>query len=82
MGLIPGKFPGYFITCISLHSRNVLVLLDLLNSARSCINIYIPSVGTQFIHISLYFTVITIDAIVVFGANRMKNIMLSVFRLL
>ena len=31
--------------------------------------------GTQRIHISLYFTVITIDAIVVFGANRMRNTM-------
>ena len=43
---------------------------------------YITSVGTQRIHISLYITVITIDAIVVFGANRMRNIMLSVIRLL
>ena len=33
--------------------------------------------GTQRIHISLYFTVITIDAIVFFGANRMKNVILS-----
>ena len=29
---------------------------------------------------SLYFTVITIDAIVVFGANRIRNIMLNIFR--
>ena len=43
---------------------------------------YIPSVGTQRIHISLYFTVIAIDTIVVFGANRLMNFMLSVFRLL
>ena len=31
---------------------------------------YIPSVDTQRIHISLYFTVIKIDAIVVFGAKQ------------
>ena len=28
-------------------------------------------------HISLYFAVITVDAIVVFGASRMRNVMLS-----
>ena len=43
---------------------------------------YIPSVGTQRIRISLYLTVIAIDTIVVFDANRMRNIILSVFRLL
>ena len=31
MELISGKFPGYFRMCISLHSRNVLVHLDLWN---------------------------------------------------
>ena len=31
---------------------------------------YISSVDTQRIHISLYFTVIKIDAIVVFGAKQ------------
>ena len=82
MELISGKFPVYFRTGFLLHSRNVIVLLDLLNGARSCMNTYIPSVGTQRFHISLYFAVITIDAIVVFGTNRMRNIMLSVFRLL
>ena len=40
--------------------------------------IYIPSVGTQRIHISLYFTVIAINTIVVFGANRMRNIQATV----
>ena len=40
MELISGKFPGYFRTGISLHSRNVLALLDLWNGARSCIKIY------------------------------------------
>ena len=79
--LISGKFPGYMRTGISLHSRNVLVLLDLWNGTKASLR-YIPSVGTQRICISLYFTNITIDAMVVFGANRMWNIMLSVFRLL
>ena len=36
--------------------------------------------GTQRIHMSLYFTVITIDVIVVFVANRMRNIMLNIFK--
>ena len=44
--------------------------------AQDHVYIYAPSVGSQRIQISLYFTVITIDAIVVFGANRMKHIML------
>ena len=39
---------------------------------------YIPSVGTQRTHISLYFAVIPIDAILVFGANRMRTIMLCI----
>ena len=81
MELISGKFPGYFRMCISLHSRNALVILDLWNGAKSCIKIY-PFCRSTLIYISLYFTVITIDAIVVFVANRIRNIMLSVFRLL
>ena len=81
MELISGKLLGYFRTCISLHSCNALVLLDLWNGARSRIKIY-PSVGTQCIHNSQYFTVIIIEAIVLFGANKMRDIMLSVFRLL
>ena len=36
--------------------------------------------GTQRIHMSLYFTVITIDVIFVFGANRMRNIILNIFK--
>ena len=63
MELIPGKFAGYFRMGILLHSRNVLVLLDLLNGTRSCIKVYISSVETQRIHISLYFTVMTIDTL-------------------
>ena len=63
MELISGKFAGYFRMGILLHSRNVLVLLDLLNGARSCIKVYILSVETQRIHISLYFTVMTFNAL-------------------
>ena len=81
MELISGKFPGYLRTGILLHSRNVVVLLDLWNGTRASLR-YIPFVGTQRIYLSLCFTNITIDAMVVFGANRMWNIMLSVFRLL
>ena len=62
---------------VPLYYRNVLLLLELWFGARSCIK-YTISLGTQHIHRSLYFVVITIDAIVVFGANRMRNITLSV----
>ena len=55
MELISGKFAGYFRMGILLHSRNVLVLFDLLNGTRSCIKVCISSVETQRIHISLYF---------------------------
>ena len=72
MELISDKFPGYLRTCILLHSRYVLVLLDLWNVARSCMKIY-PLCGNTTHSHSLYFTVITIDAIVVFGANRIKK---------
>ena len=34
---------------------------------------YIHSVGPQRVHMSLYFAVITIDAIVMFGTNRMNH---------
>ena len=71
MELVSGKFSGYFKACILLHSRNVLVILDLLNGARSWIKIYSFSGNTTHSHKSI-FTVI----------NRMRNIMLSVFRLL
>ena len=63
MELISGNFAGYFRMGILLYSRNVLFLLDLLYGTRSCIKVYISSVETQRIHISLYFTVITIDAL-------------------
>ena len=81
MGLISGKFSSYLRTGILLHSRNVLVLLDLWMAHEHALR-YIPSVGTRRIHISLYFTNIRNDAIVVFGAKRMWNIVLSLFRLL
>ena len=38
--LISGEYPGHFRTIISLHSRHVLVLLELYHVARSCIKIY------------------------------------------
>ena len=43
---------------------------------------YIPPVGAQNILLSLYFTVIATNVIVLFGPHRMRNIMLSVFRLM
>ena len=81
MEFIYEELPGHFSTDMPLHSRYILVLLELWHGARSCIKIY-PFCGKQRIHVSLYFTIIIIDAIVVFGANRMRNIMLSVFILL
>ena len=41
--------------------------------ARDYASKYIMSLGTHSIHMSLYFAVITDEAIVVFGANRMKT---------
>ena len=35
----------------------------------------IPSAGPQHIYMSLYFVVIIVDAIVVFGINRMDHAM-------
>ena len=37
---ISGEYPGHFRTIISLHSRHVLVFLELDHKARSCIKIY------------------------------------------
>ena len=48
------EFPGFFRTCISLHSRNVLVLLDLWNGARSCIKIYPFCQNTTHPHESVF----------------------------
>ena len=40
MEFIFGEYPGHFRTIISLHSRHVLVLLDLSHEARYCRKIY------------------------------------------
>ena len=56
---LSGEFPGHFRTGIPLHCRNVLVFLELWHGAKSSIR-YIPSVETQPVHASLYFTVIAI----------------------
>ena len=82
MKIISGKFPCYLRMCISLHSRNVLGAFRLMEWHKIMYKDINPSVGTQCIHISLNFTVITIDATVVFCANKMRNCMLSVFRIL
>ena len=37
MGFVSGEFPGHSRTDISLQSRNILVLLQVLHGARSCI---------------------------------------------
>ena len=50
------------------------ILLELLHGKRSCLK-FISSVETQHIYMSLFFAVITIDNIVVFGANRMNHAM-------
>ena len=47
------QIPGYFRTCISLHSMNVLVLLDLWNGTRSCIKIYTFFGNTTHSHLSV-----------------------------
>ena len=39
MGFMSGEFPGHSRTDILLHSRDVLLLLELWNGARSCIQI-------------------------------------------
>ena len=59
MEFLSGEFHGHFRTGIPLHSRHVLVLLELWHGATSSLR-YIPSVETQPVHVSLYFTVITI----------------------
>ena len=50
--------------------------------ARDYASKYIISLGKQCSYMGLYVAVITLDAIVVFGANRMTNITLRVFSLL
>ena len=55
MVLISGKFPGHFRLGISLHYRNVLVLVKLRHVRRSRIKIY-PFCGniTHSLVISIY----------------------------
>ena len=48
-----GKFPGHFTIGISLHSKNVLVLLGLWHGARSCIKTYPFCGNTTHSHYSL-----------------------------
>ena len=81
MDFIFGEFSGHFRMGILLHSMNVLNILELWHGVISCTKIY-PFCGNTMHPLESVFTVITIDAIVVFGAIRMRNIMLSVFRLL
>ena len=64
MEFISVEIPGHFRTNIPLHSRNVLVLLE-----YGWRKIKRKDMSSLCIHISLYFTVIAIDAIVTFGAN-------------
>ena len=40
MEFISGEYPGRFRTIISLHSRHVLVLLELDHETSSCIRVY------------------------------------------
>ena len=50
MEIISVKFPGYSRTGISLHSRKVLVHLDLWHGTRSCIQIYLFCGNTTHSH--------------------------------
>ena len=51
MGFMSSVYRGHSRTGIHLHSRNILVPLELWHVARSYIE-YIPSVGTQRIRMS------------------------------
>ena len=54
MEFTPGEFLGHSRTGITLHSRNVLVLLEIWHCARSYINLY-PSCGnTTHSHESVF----------------------------
>ena len=54
MVLISGESPGHSRMGISLHSRNVLVLLSYGISGDHVLR-YIPSEGTQRIHMSFQY---------------------------
>ena len=77
MVFISSEYPDHSRTGIPLYSMNVLVMLELLHGARSCIKIYLFCGTTTHSHESV-FRVITIDTIVMFAANRMRNIMLYI----
>ena len=61
MGFMSREFPGNSRTGFPLQSMNILVLLELLHGTISCIK-YIPSVGTQSIH--MHFNIINNIALV------------------
>ena len=77
MGFMSGEYIGHSRTGIPLYSMNVLVILELLQGPRLCIKIY-PFCGTTTHSHESVFRVITMDTIVVFAANRMRNIMLCI----
>ena len=74
-----GEFPGHSRTGIPLHSRNVLVHLELCHSARSCIKILPFCWNTTHSHVSV-FQSHNDRRYDVFDANRMRNSMLNIFR--
>ena len=54
MEFISGEFPWPFQNGYSLHSRNVLALLDSWHDARSCIKIYPVCGNTTHSHESVF----------------------------
>ena len=54
LGFMSCEFPGHSRTGIPLHSMNVLVLLELCHSARSCIKIYSFYGNTTHSHESVF----------------------------
>ena len=53
-GIHVGKFRGHSRRGVSLHSRNVLVLLELWHGAKSCIKIYHFFGNTTHSHSSVF----------------------------
>ena len=54
LGFMSGEFSGHSRKGIPLHSRNVLGLLELCHSARSCIKIYPFYGNTTHLHESVF----------------------------
>ena len=54
MRFMSGEFLGYSRRRIPLQSMNILVHVELMHGLRSCIK-YIPSVGTQRVHMSFHY---------------------------